>query len=149
MELGSHIPDMTLLDQSGSPVALRSLAGAPLVLYFYPKDMTPGCTIEAEQFRDAFAQFTEKGAVIVGVSPDLPVSHEKFCTAYDLPFTLLSDSEHTLAEVFGVWVEKSMYGKKYWGIERTTFLFGADGTLAHVFSKVKPDGHAQAVLAAL
>lgn len=125
---------------------LADFAGKTLVLYFYPKDMTSGCTLEAEQFRDHIDAFKKKKAVVVGVSPDSVVSHGKFCAKYDLPFTLLSDPEHKLAEKFGVWVEKSLYGRKYMGIARTTFVFGKDGKLAHVFEKVKPDGHAEAVL---
>ncbi|MBM3272404.1 thioredoxin-dependent thiol peroxidase [Candidatus Kaiserbacteria bacterium] len=146
MKLGAGIPKMTLLDQAGKPVKLGDFAGKTLVLYFYPKDMTSGCTLEAEQFRDHIDAFKKKKAVVVGVSPDSVASHGKFCTKYDLPFTLLSDPEHRLAEKFGVWVEKSLYGRKYMGIARTTFVFGKDGKLAHVFEKVKPDGHAAAVL---
>lgn len=149
MKLGAPIPKITLYDQQGDAVSLADYAGKTLVLYFYPKDMTPGCTVEAEQFRDHLDAFKKKKVVVVGVSPDSPDSHAAFCAKYDLPFTLLSDPEHKLAERFGVWVEKSMYGKTYMGVARTTFVFGKDGTLAAIFDKVKPDGHAEAVLASL
>lgn len=146
MKKGAAIPKMTLANQAGEKVNLADFAGKTLVLYFYPKDQTPGCTLEAEQFRDHIDAFNKKKAVVVGVSPDSVQSHDKFCTKYDLPFTLLSDPEHALAEKFGVWVEKSLYGRKYMGIARTTFVFGKDGKLTHIFEKVKPDGHAEAVL---
>jgi peroxiredoxin Q/BCP len=146
MKLGAAIPKMTLLNQAGEPVKLTDFAGKTLVLYFYPKDMTSGCTLEAEQFRDHLQAFRKKQAVIVGVSPDSVALHGKFCAKYNLPFTLLSDPEHKLAEKFGVWVEKSNYGRNYMGIARTTFVFDKNGKLAHVFEKVKPDGHAKAVL---
>lgn len=146
MKKGAAIPKITLFNQSGEKVHLADFTGKTLVLYFYPKDQTSGCTLEAEQFRDHIDAFTKKKVVVVGVSPDSVSSHDKFCIKYDLPFTLLSDPEHKLAEKFGVWVEKSMYGKKYMGIARTTFVFGKDGKLAHIFEKVQPDGHAEAVL---
>jgi peroxiredoxin Q/BCP len=149
MRIGTAVPKISLADQDGAMVNVADFAGQTLVLYFYPKDQTPGCTLEAEQFRDTFAQFKKKKAVVVGVSPDSVASHGKFCAKYSLPFTLLSDPEHKLAEKFGVWVEKSMYGKKYMGIARTTFVFGKDGKLTHIFEKVKPDGHAEAVLAVI
>lgn len=146
MKKGAAIPKVTLFNQAGEKVRLADLAGKMLVLYFYPKDQTSGCTLEAEQFRDHISAFKKKQAVVVGVSPDSVASHGKFCAKYELPFTLLSDPEHKLAEKFGVWVEKSLYGRKYMGIARTTFVFGKDGKLAHIFENVKPDGHAEAVL---
>jgi len=123
--------------------------GKTVVLYFYPKDDTPGCTTEACELRDAHKRIAAKDAVVLGVSPDTAKSHEKFATKFDLPFTLVPDEDHTICEAYGVWKEKSMYGRKYMGVERTTFVIGADGVIKKVFHKVKPAGHAEEVLGAI
>ena len=149
IEAGSKAPDFTLLAHDGGKLKLSSLRGKPLVLYFYPKDDTPGCTKEACGFRDAHAKLARLGAVVLGVSPDTPASHEKFRTKYSLPFTLLCDPAHAVAEKYGAWREKNMYGKKSMGIARSTFVIDAAGRVAKVFKAVKPDGHADQVLAAL
>ena len=149
IEEGSKAPDFTLPTHDGKKLKLSSLAGAPVVLYFYPKDDTPGCTKEACGFRDAKAKLAKHEAVILGVSPDSPASHEKFRTKYKLPFTLLADEGHKVAEKYGAWREKNMYGKKSMGIARSTFIIDAAGKVAKVFKAVKADGHAEQVLAAL
>jgi thioredoxin-dependent peroxiredoxin len=146
---GTPAPDFSLTSDSGETVTLSALKGTPIVLYFYPKDDTPGCTAQACGIRDAWSEFERSGAVVLGVSPDDEASHVKFKEKYDLPFTLLADPDHATAEAYGVWVEKSMYGKTYMGVERSTFVIGADGTLTRVMRKVKPDSHADDVLAAL
>jgi peroxiredoxin Q/BCP len=149
LKVGSKAPEIKLLDDTGNPFQLSSLKGKTVILYFYPKADTPGCTTESCEFRDADAKIAKKGAVTVGISPDTPKSQEKFKTKFGLPFTLLADAEHATAEAYGVWKEKSMYGRKYMGIERTTFVIGPDGKIAKIFNKVKPAGHAEEVLAAL
>lgn len=146
---GDMIPDCTLTAADGSALALRSLIGAPLVLYFYPKDDTPGCTREAQDFSAHAADFAAFGAKVVGVSKDEPAKHRKFAAKYDLKVALATDADGGVLEAFGTWVEKSMYGKKYMGIERSTFLFSADGRLARAWPKVKVPGHADDVLAAV
>jgi peroxiredoxin Q/BCP len=146
---GKKAPAFTALDGEGNKVSLASLKGRPVVLYFYPKDDTPGCTVEAKGFRDAAPAFAKAGAAVVGVSPDDPAAHCKFTKKFDLNFPLLCDTDHAIAEKYGVWVEKSMYGKKYWGVQRATFLIGADGKIVKVWPKVKPEGHAEDVLAAV
>jgi thioredoxin-dependent peroxiredoxin len=123
--------------------------GKTVVLYFYPKDDTPGCTTEACELRDAHKQIARKDAVVLGVSPDSAKSHEKFSTKFDLPFALVPDEDHKICEAYGVWKEKSMYGRKYMGVERTTFIISADGTIKKIFHKVKPAGHADEVLASI
>lgn len=148
-EEGKPAPDFTLNDQHGRPVTLSGLRGKPVVLYFYPKDDTSGCTKEACAFRDARADYEKAGAVVLGVSPDDEKSHARFAAKYDLPFTLLADAGAAVCQDYGVWKEKSMYGKKYMGVERTTFVIDAQGRLARVFPKVKVDGHADAVLDAI
>ena len=130
-------------------MSLKSLRGKPVVLYFYPKDDTPGCTRQACGLRDAWGEFDKRGAIVLGISPDSPRSHTKFREKYGLPFTLLADEDHAVAEAYGVWVEKKMLGKKYMGIERSTFVIDADGNVAKVMRRVKPDTHADQVLAAL
>ncbi len=142
-------PDFTLLTDSGDPITLSSLRGRPVVLYFDPKDDTPSCTTEACEFRDAFPTFGALDAVVLGVSPDTVKSHAKFRAKFDLPFPLLADSDKTVAMAYGVWKEKSMYGRKYMGVERTTFVIDAAGDIVTVFEKVKSAGHAAAVLQAL
>jgi peroxiredoxin Q/BCP len=146
---GDIAPDFTVHTDRGEEFRLSSLKGKRVVLYFYPKADTPGCTVEACEFRDDSAAFRRKKVEIVGVSPDKPAAQTKFKTKYDLPFTLLADDEKAVANAYGVWKEKNMYGKKVMGIERTTFLIGADGRIEKVFPKVKAKGHAAEVLAAL
>jgi peroxiredoxin Q/BCP len=146
---GSPAPDFELTSDSGEAVKLSELRGKPVVLYFYPKDDTPGCTTQACGIRDVWAEVRDKGAVVLGVSPDSPRTHAKFREKYGLPFTLLSDEEHEVAEQYGTWVEKSTYGKTRMGIERSTFVIDADGNLAKMMRKVKPAEHADDVLAAL
>ncbi len=144
---GATFPDFSLNDQDGQSWTLADLAGSKTIVYFYPKDDTSGCTKEACEFRDAMPQFS--GAKVFGVSPDNEKSHRKFIDKFSLNFPLLADSEHALAEACGVWVEKSMYGKKYMGIERTTILLDEAGKVLKIWRKVKPEGHAAEVLAAL
>lgn len=147
--VGEIAPDFELADQNGDPVRLSGFLGKFVVLYFYPKDDTPGCTKEACGFRDDYAKFTDKGVVILGVSPDDPKSHKKFVDKYELPFVLLADTEKSVCQAYDVWKEKNMYGRKSMGVERTTFLIGPDGKIARIFPKVKVDGHIASVLAAL
>lgn len=149
IEEGSKAPDFTLPTQDGTKLKLSSLKGAPVVLYFYPKDDTPGCTKEACGFRDARARLAKHKAVVLGVSPDDVESHTQFITKYKLPFTLLADVDHKVAEKYGAWREKNMYGKKSMGIARSTFIIDAAGKVAKVFKAVKADGHDEQVLAAL
>jgi thioredoxin-dependent peroxiredoxin len=149
LKIGSKAPAFSAPDQSGKKLSLKDFAGKTVVLYFYPKDDTPGCTTEACNFRDESKAFAARGAVIVGVSPDDAKSHTKFIEKFSLPFPLLADTDHKISEAYGVWVEKSMYGKKYMGVERSTFLISPEGQLTHIFRKVKPAEHAAEVLAAL
>jgi thioredoxin-dependent peroxiredoxin len=149
VEEGKPAPDFELASDTGKPVKLSSFRGKPVVLYFYPKDDTPGCTTQACGIRDAYADFRDRGAVVLGVSPDDEVSHVKFKEKYSLPFTLLADPGHSVAERYGVWKERNLYGKKSMGIERSTFVIDADGQVAKVMRRVKPDTHAADVLAAL
>ena len=145
----SKAPDFSLETDSGESFKLSSLKGTNVVLYFYPKADTPGCTTEACEFRDQSKAYAKADTVVLGVSPDPVKSQAKFRTKFDLPFTLLADSEHAVAEKYGVWVEKSMYGRKYMGVERSTFVINKEGKIAKIFSKVKPAGHASEVLAVL
>jgi len=149
IEEGKAAPDFTLTSDTGETVSLSSLRGKPVVLYFYPKDNTPGCTKQACGIRDAWGEFERRGAVVLGVSPDSVKKHAKFREKYALPFTLLADEDHAVAEKYGVWVEKSFAGKKYMGVERSTFVIDAEGNLSKVMRRVKPDTHADDVLAAL
>jgi len=146
---GEPAPDFALTSDSGETVTLSSLRGSPIVLYFYPKDDTPGCTTEACEFRDEYSRFRQRGAVVLGVSPDDEASHVRFKEKYSLPFTLLADPDHKTAEDYGVWVEKNMYGKKRMGIKRSTFVIDAEGNVARAMYGVKPEGHADEVLEAL
>ena len=146
---GDPAPDITLETDKGERFALSSLRGKKVVLYFYPKADTPGCTVEACEFRDASKPFSKKNAVIIGISPDQVKSQAKFKQKFDLPFTLLADADRKAAEAYGVWKEKNMYGKKVMGIVRSTFVIGEDGRIEKIFEKVKAQGHAAEVLAAL
>ena len=145
---GEALPDLELAGADGAKVSLRSFVGKPFVLYFYPKDDTTGCTREAQDFSALAADFAAAGIAVLGVSPDTPAKHAKFTTKHDLTIPLASDEDHVVMEAFGVWVEKSMYGRTYMGVERSTFLFAADGTLARRWGKVRVAGHAEQVLAA-
>jgi peroxiredoxin Q/BCP len=146
---GKLAPDFELQSDTGEMVRLSDLRGKPVVLYFYPKDDTPGCTKQAVGIRDAWDDFRERGAAVFGVSPDGEASHAKFKQKYHLPFTLLADPDHRVAEEYGFWGERSFAGKKYMGIERSTVVIASDGTVARVFRRVKPVEHAEQVLAAL
>jgi thioredoxin-dependent peroxiredoxin len=143
---GDKAPDFVLSDQDGNEVRLSDLQGRKVVLYFYPKDDTSGCTAQACDVRDRIGEFDAKGALVYGVSPDPVKSHVKFRQKYDLNFPLLADTDHAVAEKYGVWKEKSMYGRKYWGNERTTFVIGEEGRIEAVLEKVKPAEHAGQVL---
>jgi peroxiredoxin Q/BCP len=149
VEEGQEAPDFELTSDAGERVRLSQFRGRPVVLYFYPKDDTPGCTAQACGIRDSYDDFEEQGAVVLGVSPDEESSHVKFKQKYGLPFTLLADPEHEVAEQYGVWSERNYMGKTYWGVERSTFLIDEDGRIAKVMRRVKPDTHAERVLAAL
>jgi len=146
---GEPAPDFTATTDTGERVSLSDFRGKPVVLYFYPKDDTPGCTTQARGIRDAYAEFERAGAVVLGISPDSESKHVKFKEKYDLPFTLLADPEHEIAERYGTWGEKRYLGRTYWGVSRTTFLVAPDGTVAEVMHDVKPATHAEDVLAAL
>jgi peroxiredoxin Q/BCP len=149
LQVGDRAPDIELRTDAGEPFRLQDLKGKRVVLYFYPRADTPGCTIEACEFRDHAKQFARKGAAVVGVSPDKPGAQAKFKTKYDLPFTLLADEEKAAAQAYGVWKEKNMYGKKVMGIGRSTFVIGPDGKIEKIFGKVTAKGHAEEVLAGL
>jgi peroxiredoxin Q/BCP len=149
VEPGDTPPDFELRNQDGETVRLSELRGRDVVLYFYPKADTPGCTVQACGVRDRSADYETAGAVVLGVSPDPPDKLRRFADKHELGFTLLSDEDHAVAEAYGVWVEKSMYGKRYWGNERTTFVIGRDGKVAAVLRKVKPAEHDERVLAEL
>jgi peroxiredoxin Q/BCP len=144
-EPGRPAPDFELPADDGSTVRLSELRGRNVVLFFYPKDDTPGCTVEAQEFRDAHDRFEAIDTIVLGISPDGVASHQKFRKKFGLPYRLLADEGHTAAEAYQVWKEKSMYGRKYMGIERSTFVIAKDGTIAHAFRKVKPEGHADEV----
>ena len=146
---GDQAPDIRLLTDSGEEFQLSQLRGRRVILYFYPKADTPGCTTEACEFRDDIAAFAGKGAAVVGVSPDKPAAQAKFKAKFDLPFPLLADEEKAAAQAYGVWKEKNMYGRKTMGIERTTFVIGPDGKIEKIYAKVKAAGHAKQVLEAI
>ena len=148
MDEGAKLPAIELATPAGGRMSLRDYVGRPLVLYFYPKDDTSGCTREAQDFSRLLPEFREAGAEVIGVSKDTPIKHQKFIDKYDLTVPLATDDSGAI-EVFGVWVEKSLYGKKYMGIDRATFLFDAEGTLARVWRKVRVPGHAVEVLEAV
>jgi peroxiredoxin Q/BCP len=149
LEAGAAAPDFTLPDQDGNELSLSGLEGETLVLYFYPRADTPGCTTQACSVRDRSAEYKAAGARVVGISPDPVEAVAKFAGKFDLDFTLLADADHAVADAFGTWVEKSMYGKKYMGVQRATFIIGADGKIAKVFPKVSPKTHDDVVLKAL
>ena len=146
---GDKAPDIQLANDAGEAFKLSDLKGKRVVLYFYPKADTPGCTTESCEFRDDVKAFAKKGAVVVGISPDKPAAQAKFKQKYELPFTLLADEEKAAAKTYGVWKEKNMYGKKVMGIERSTFVIGPDGKIEKIYGKVKAKGHAAEVLAEL
>ena len=149
VEEGQPAPDFELESDEGETVRLADLRGKPVVLYFYPKDDTPGCTTQACSIRDEWSEFERAGAVVLGVSPDSEESHAKFRQKHGLPFTLLADPDHQLTEQYGFWVEKRNYGKKYMGVERSTVVIDSEGNVARVFRRVKPEEHVQQVLTAL
>jgi peroxiredoxin Q/BCP len=149
LQVGDQAPDIRVHTDTGEDFRLSQMKGQRVVLYFYPKADTPGCTVEACEFRDGIDAFAKKGAAVVGVSPDKPEAQAKFKEKFDLPFTLLADEDRSAAEAYGVWKEKNMYGKKVMGIERTTFVIGADGKIEKIYNKVKAQGHAEEVLAGL
>ena len=149
VEEGKPAPDFELTSDSGERVKLSSLRGKPVVLYFYPKDDTPGCTTQACGISNVYSEFRDRGAVVLGVSPDDEASHVRFKEKYSIPFALLADPDHEVAEEYDVWKERNRYGKKSMGIERSTFVIDADGNVSKVMRRVKPDTHAADVLAAL
>ncbi len=149
MKEGRKAPDFKLLNQDGDPVRLSELAGTTVVLYFYPKADTPGCTTQACGLRDKAVEYDDAGAIVIGVSPDSPDRLRKFADKHDLPFALLSDPDHKVAEKYGVWVEKSMYGRSYMGVQRATFVIGPDRKILRAFPKVSPKKHDELVLQAL
>jgi thioredoxin-dependent peroxiredoxin len=149
LEVGQPAPDFTVKDGAGNTVRLSDLRGKKVVLYFYPKDATPGCTQEACDLRDRYDRLQAAGAVLLGVSPDSEKSHQKFAAKFELPFPLLADTDNTVSTAYGVWKEKSMYGRSYMGIERTTFLIDENGKIARIWPKVKVAGHGDEVLAGL
>jgi len=149
MQVNDKAPEFTLPDENQNPVSLKQFRGKPVVLFFFPKADTPGWTIEARGFRESYKKLQNAGAVILGISADDPKTQKKFQTKYDLPYTLLSDTDKKVGEQFGVIQEKNMYGRKVKGIVRTTFIIGPDGKIGQVFNNVKPEGHAEEVLAAL
>jgi thioredoxin-dependent peroxiredoxin len=149
LEAGREAPDFTLPDQEGNALTLSDLRGQTVVLYFYPRADTPGCTVQACGVRDREADYGEAGARVLGVSPDSVDDVKKFADKFDLGFTLLADADHAVADAYGAWGEKSMYGKKYWGVRRATFLIDPDGRIARVFPKVSPKTHDDVVLEAL
>src|SRR5450432_2245858 len=149
LKVGDKAPDIRVHTDTGDDFRLSGMLGQRVVLYFYPKADTPGCTVEACEFRDGIKAFVKKGVAVVGVTPDKPTAQAKFKEKYDLPFTLLADEDKAAARAYGVWKEKNMYGKKVMGIERTTFVIGADGKIEKIYAKVKAKGHAEEVLAGL
>jgi peroxiredoxin Q/BCP len=147
MDVNQKAPDFTLPDENGEPVALSSFKGKPVLLFFYPRANTPGCTVEACGFRDNYAKLIRAGYIVLGISPDTAKAQKKFQEKYQLPYTLLADAEKEVAKLYDVLKEKNMYGKKVMGIERTTFLIAPDGAIAQIWRKVKPEGHAEQILA--
>ena len=148
-KVGDKAPNFTLRDQNGNSVSLDSFLGKKVIVFFYPKDDTPGCTVEVCNFRDDFEMYEEKNAVLLGISIDGEDSHKKFISKFDLPFRLLCDEDHAVAEEYGAWVEKSMYGRKYMGIMRTTVVVDAEGKIEQIFEKVNPKDHSKDLLGML
>lgn len=148
-KVGDRAPNFSLKDQNGNSVSLDSFLGKKVIVFFYPKDDTPGCTVEVCNFRDDFEMYEEKNAVLLGISKDGEESHKKFISKFNLPFRLLCDEDHAVAEAYGAWGEKSMYGRKYMGIIRTTVVVDADGKVEQVFEKVKPKDHSKELLGML
>jgi len=146
---GAKAPDFKLFANNQQSFSLKELKGKNIVLFFYPKDNTPGCTVEACGFRDSFKEIEKLGAVILGISPDSVKSHENFINKFNLPYPLLADEDKAMCKDYGVWVEKSMYGKKYMGVARTTFIINKEGKIAKIFEKVKPEGHNAEVIEVL
>ena len=146
LKVGDMAPDFTGRTQDGNTLSLADLKGSRTVFYFYPKDNTSGCTLEAKSLRDGKAELAERGYRIIGVSPDSERSHRNFCAKHELNFTLLADTDHSICEAFGVWQEKSMYGRKYMGVVRTTFLLDEEGCITHIFNKVKTAEHYQQIV---
>ena len=149
IKIGDTAPDFRSTNENGEKISLQDFKGKKVVLYFYPKDNTSGCTQEACDFRDNFARIKKAGAVVLGVSPDSEKSHTKFKEKYELPFTLVVDTDKAICEAYGVWQEKSMYGRKYMGVVRSTFIINEKGKITHIFEKEKVAGHVEAVLEAL
>ena len=149
LAVGDKAPAFSLKNSEGKTVKLADFKGKKVVVYFYPKDNTPGCTKEACGFRDDFAQFKKKGIEVIGISPDDEKSHQKFATKFELPFTLLADPDHEVADKYGVWAEKNMYGRKYWGIKRTTFIIDEEGKIQEIYEKVNTNTHSQDILKAI
>ena len=146
VKVGEFAPEFTSTTQDGAQISLSDLKGARTVLYFYPKDNTSGCTLEAKSLRDGKEEFSRRGYRIVGVSPDSERSHQNFCSKHELNFTLIADTDHSVCEAFGVWAEKSMYGRKYMGVKRTTFLLDEEGKITHIFDKVKTATHFEQII---
>jgi peroxiredoxin Q/BCP len=146
INIGDLIPDFKSVTQDGVDFSIDDLKGSPTVLYFYPKDNTSGCTLEAKSLRDGKEELLRRGYKIVGVSPDSVKSHQNFCSKHELNFTLIADTDHAICEAFGVWAEKSMYGRKYWGVKRTTFLLDEEGRITHIFDKVKTADHYRQII---
>ena len=146
LKVGDMAPDFSGHTQTGDILTLNELKGSRTILYFYPKDNTSGCTLEAKSLRDGKQELAERGYRIVGVSPDSERSHQNFCSKHELNFTLIADTDHAICEAFGVWAEKSMYGRKYWGVKRTTFLLDEEGRITHIFDKVKTADHYRQII---
>ncbi len=146
LQSGQSAPEFVLADQDGEALSLASLRGKRVVLFFYPKADTPGCTTEACSFRDEYALFGDVNTVVLGISPNTSRQQKKFAEKFGFPYRLLADADHAVAEAYGIWVEKSMYGKKYMGVDRTTFVIAADGSIEYIFRKVKVENHAGEVL---
>ena len=146
LKVGDMAPDFSGHTQTGDVLTLNELKGSRTILYFYPKDNTSGCTLEAKSLRDGKQELAERGYRIVGVSPDSERSHQNFCSKHELNFTLIADTDHAICEAFGVWAEKSMYGRKYWGVKRTTFLIDEEGRITHIFDKVKTADHYRQII---
>ena len=146
LKVGDMAPDFSGHTQTGEVLTLNELKGSRTILYFYPKDNTSGCTLEAKSLRDGKQELAERGYRIVGVSPDSERSHQNFCSKHELNFTLIADTDHAICEAFGVWAEKSMYGRKYWGVKRTTFLLAEEGRITHIFDKVKTADHHRQII---